>query len=192
MVNIIAQEPFTPADLAGWLSHPVQPRPQQKAMAQKQKTAEQPTQRTAAQITAVQRRMRILAAEDNKTNRLVFGKMLKALNVDLHFACDGQEAVEAYETFRPDLIFMDISMPRLDGKEATRAIRTIEAGTGAHVPIVALTAHAMAGDDRDILEAGLDKYLTKPLRKKEILAQIADHCPQDALPPCPQELDQAV
>ena len=108
----------------------------------------------------------------------------------MQFACDGQEAVELFSSFRPDMIFMDISMPRLDGKEATKAIRAIEAETGGHVPIVALTAHAMSGDDTEILQAGLDRYLTKPLRKPEIIAHIEEFCPESAAPPHPNELDQ--
>ena len=63
--------------------------------------------------------MRVLAAEDNKTNQLVFRKIVKELNIELQFAGNGLEAVEAFKTFRPDLIFMDISMPKMDGKEAT-------------------------------------------------------------------------
>ena len=137
------------------------------------------------------RLMRVLAAEDNKTNRLVFGKMLKALNIELQFACDGQEALELYQTFRPDLVFMDISMPRKDGKQATREIRQLEQGNGRRVPIVAMTAHAMSGDDKDILAAGLDRYLTKPLNKAEITAQIVEFCPQDAVAPVPDDLNQA-
>ncbi len=118
------------------------------------------------------RPMRILAAEDNRTNRLVFQKMIKSLDVDLIFAPNGEEAVAQYTAFQPDLIFMDISMPRMDGKEATRAIRALEAQSGTHVPIIALTAHAIAGDDQAFLEAGLDHYLTKPLRKPDIIEQI--------------------
>ncbi len=121
---------------------------------------------------APSRRMRILAAEDNKTNQLVFQKMIKELDVDLRFAANGKIAVEIFEAFNPDLIFMDISMPVMDGKEATQAIRALEDKAGGHVPIVALTAHAMDGDDRGILAAGLDHYLTKPLRKPEIVNQI--------------------
>ena len=110
------------------------------------------------------RKMRVLAAEDNKTNQLVFNKMVKGLNIDLKFASDGQEAVAIFKTFMPDLIFMDISMPVMDGKEATREIRKLEKGTPHPVGIVALTAHAMKGDEKSILEVGLDHYLTKPLR----------------------------
>ncbi|WP_025050254.1 ATP-binding protein [Sulfitobacter noctilucae] len=116
------------------------------------------------------RPMRILAAEDNKTNQLVFGKMLKELNVDLTFAGNGEEAVELFRNIAPDLVFMDISMPKMDGRAATAAIRTLE--TDRRTPVVALTAHAMDGDDADILAVGLDRYLTKPLRKPMIFAEI--------------------
>lgn len=129
------------------------------------------------------RPMRVLAAEDNRTNQLVFAKMVRDLSIELRFAANGREAVEAWETFRPDLIFMDISMPEMDGREAARAIRTAEAVAGGHVPIVALTAHAMGGDRDTILAAGIDSYLTKPLRKSAITQTIASLCPPDADPP---------
>jgi CheY-like chemotaxis protein len=128
------------------------------------------------------RLMRVLAAEDNKTNQLVFRKMVKNTNIDLQFANNGVEAVAAYQSFEPDLIFMDISMPVMDGKQATAEIRRIEEGTGRHVPIVALTAHAMTGDSEGILAAGLDHYLTKPLRKALILERIEEYVPDDAQP----------
>ncbi len=132
--------------------------------------------------------MRILAAEDNKTNRLVFSKLVKTLDIDLHFACNGLEAVEAFKTFQPDLIFMDISMPEMDGKEATRTIRALEAAEGLpHTRIVALTAHAMTGDGDEIMSHGLDAHLTKPLRKPAIFAEIEANCPQDVRPPIPAE-----
>jgi hypothetical protein len=137
------------------------------------------------------RQMRILAAEDNKTNRLVFSKLVKALDIDLTFATNGQEAIDAFEAQPPDLIFMDISMPEVDGKEATRQIRAIEAARGlAHTPIVALTAHAMTGDDQAILAAGLDHYLTKPLKKDAILGRIAEECPADCRTPMGGEADR--
>ncbi|MEM6306055.1 MAG: ATP-binding protein [Pseudomonadota bacterium] len=116
--------------------------------------------------------MRILAAEDNKTNQLVFRKMIKDLEVEVTFANNGEEAVALYQEISPDLIFMDISMPRMDGKEATRHIRALEEELQVHVPIVALTAHAMTGDNSEILEAGLDHYLPKPLRKPDIITRI--------------------
>ena len=128
------------------------------------------------------RQMRILAAEDNKTNQLVFRKMVKDLNIELQFANNGLEALEQYQSFEPDLIFMDISMPQMDGKEATKRIRQLEMLTGRHVPIVALTAHAMNGDSEGILAAGLDHYLTKPLRKAVILDRILQHATTDFQP----------
>ncbi len=134
------------------------------------------------------RRMRVLAAEDNKTNRLIFSKLVKACNIELRFAHDGAEAIAAYEEEVPDLIFMDISMPGVDGTEATRRIRAIEAERGLpRVRIVALTAHAMDGDAEKILKHGLDKHLTKPLKKDEIFVELDGAKPQDALPPLPEE-----
>ncbi|MCK0140373.1 ATP-binding protein [Aliiroseovarius sp. F47248L] len=132
------------------------------------------------------RRMRVLAAEDNKTNQLVFTKLLKDLDIDLHFVGNGIEAVEAFLRLQPDIIFMDISMPEVDGKEATRRIRMLEQDQGLpRTRVVALTAHALTGDDRDILAHGLDQHLTKPLKKPEILHEILTHCPDDARCPLP-------
>lgn len=138
----------------------------------------------------VGRRMRVLAAEDNRTNQLVFAKMVKDMCIDLQFANNGREAVEAFQSFRPDLIFMDVSMPEMDGRDATRAIRRIEAGK-SHVPIVALTAHALDGDSEGILASGMDRYLTKPLKRAAIGLAITDFCPKDAVPPVSDVPDQA-
>ncbi|RPE63088.1 hypothetical protein EDD53_2684 [Pacificibacter maritimus] len=135
------------------------------------------------------RQMRILAAEDNKTNQLVFSKMLKALDIDLKFANNGREAIEYFQSFKPDMIFMDISMPEVDGKEATRAIRALEIDLNLKTPIVALTAHAMAGDDREILAAGLDHYMTKPLRKAAIIDRIQAEHPAQCRPILPEEIE---
>jgi signal transduction histidine kinase/DNA-binding response OmpR family regulator len=129
------------------------------------------------------RQMRVLAAEDNRTNQLVFRKMVSGYDIDLTFANNGREAVELWRSFRPDLIFMDISMPEMDGREATRTIRAIEAERGmTRVPIVALTAHAMEGDSDSIFAAGLDHYLTKPLKKAVISEMIGQYCPDTARP----------
>jgi hypothetical protein len=135
--------------------------------------------------TSAMRPMRVLAAEDNRTNRFVFSKMLRQLEIEIAFAEDGREAVAQAESFAPDLVFMDISMPRMDGKEAARAIRAAEAaaGHGRRVPIVAMTAHALAGDREEILAAGIDDYLTKPLKRAQLVAAVLDHCPQECLAP---------
>ncbi|MFN5998398.1 MAG: response regulator [Paracoccaceae bacterium] len=125
------------------------------------------------------RQMRVLAAEDNRTNQLVFQKMVRDMDIELVFADNGRIAVELWESFQPDLIFMDISMPEMDGKEAARTIRA----KGSNVPIVALTAHAMEGDAESILAAGIDRYLTKPLRKTAIEGALTEFRPVAARPP---------
>ena len=131
----------------------------------------------------IKRLMRVLAVDDNKTNRFVFGKLVKSLQIDLSFAENGVEAVQAFTAFNPDLIFMDISMPEMDGKDATKAIRKIEAEQDrARTPIVALTAHALDGDDQEILSAGLDHYLTKPFQKAAIFERIAQEQPEECQP----------
>ncbi|MGR3714312.1 MAG: response regulator [Shimia sp.] len=129
------------------------------------------------------RRMRVLSAEDNKTNRLVLKKLLRPLEIDLEFAFNGLEAVEKYGQYQPDLILMDISMPQMDGKEATRQIRQLEQDLDKHTPIVALTALAGSGDEEDIRAAGLDEYLTKPVRRAEVFGVISGARPEDAANP---------
>jgi signal transduction histidine kinase/CheY-like chemotaxis protein len=120
---------------------------------------------------------KVLLAEDNRTNQLVFRKMVGKLDLDLCTANDGFEAVTAYQAERPDVIFMDISMPGMDGKQATARIRELE-GEGPNIPIIAVTAHAMDGDRDMILDAGLTDYLTKPLRKDALLQKLELYCPQ--------------
>ena len=136
------------------------------------------------------RQMRILAAEDNRTNQLVFQKMVREADIDLVFANNGIEAVALFQSYRPDLVFMDISMPEMDGREASTAIRALEAGR-SHVPIVALTAHAMDGDSDGIFAAGIDRYLTKPLRKNAILGVLTEFCPTAARAPVQNSAESA-
>ncbi len=132
-------------------------------------------------VMGERRLMRVLLAEDNRTNQLVFQKMVRGLDIELQLANNGLEAVAAFQAAPPDLIFMDISMPEMDGREAARALRVLEAGQ-RHTPIIAVTAHAMDGDNESILAAGIDFYMTKPLRKDAILSALIDHCPVDARP----------
>ncbi len=115
--------------------------------------------------------MTVLYAEDNATNRLVFAKMVQGLDLELHFATNGREAIEKFTDTRPDIIFMDISMPEMDGREATRHIRALE--DGASVPIVALTAHALQEETEKMLASGMNDTLTKPLRKAQLLDLIS-------------------
>jgi len=133
------------------------------------------------------RRLRVLAAEDNKTNQLVFKTMLKKLDLDLTLVENGALAVASYKDTPPDMVFTDISMPEMDGMTAAKEIRAHEAAHGLpRVPIVAMTAHAMAEDRDRILAAGIDHYLTKPLKKDALFDQVRAHSPQD-LSPFPED-----
>jgi CheY-like chemotaxis protein len=87
---------------------------------------------------------------------------------------DGRQAVQALERESFDLVFMDIQMPEMDGYEAARSIRARERFSGTHVPIVAMTAHAMAGDREKCMEAGMDGYVAKPIRKSELVDTIKE------------------
>ncbi|TLP57497.1 response regulator [Parasedimentitalea maritima] len=113
---------------------------------------------------------KILVADDNRTNRLVLQKMLKLLDTEILFAQDGCDAVHQFVTHHPELVLMDISMPKLTGIEATNEIRAYEEENGLRTcPIIALTANAMAGDKEKYLECGMDDYLSKPIRKASLL-----------------------
>ena len=118
-------------------------------------------------------RVTVLVADDNRTNRMVVSKMLKDSPVDLHFAENGRIAVEMFMEIAPELIFMDLSMPEMNGMDACRAIRSHEQSEGTtETPIVALTANAMEGDREKCYDAGMNDYLSKPIRKKQLLDMI--------------------
>jgi CheY-like chemotaxis protein len=136
-----------------------------------------------ADIPVPPTRLRLLAAEDNKTNQLVFRAMLKGLDLELELVENGAQLVAAACRAAPDVIFTDISMPEMDGLEAARALRAHAAERGLpRVPIVAMTAHAMEGDRERILAAGIDAYLTKPLKKAEVHGMIRDFAPEGLCP----------
>ena len=116
--------------------------------------------------------LRLLVVEDNPVNRLVATRMLQKRNHVVETAGNGREALERVEKEKFDCVLMDVQMPVLDGFEATAAIRDKERKTGAHLPIIAMTAHAMAGDLERCLAAGMDGYLTKPIRAAEVFATI--------------------
>ena len=120
-------------------------------------------------------RIRILVAEDNDVNQIVFEQILEGIGVDFRIVGNGQEAVAAWGVAAPDLILMDVSMPIMNGLQATRAIRDAEAkdtDTNPHVPIIAVTAHAMTGDSERCLAAGMDDYLSKPVSPEKLEAII--------------------
>jgi CheY-like chemotaxis protein len=110
----------------------------------------------------------VLVAEDNAINRAVISGMLGKLGHTITHAANGREAVEAITTSAFDLVLMDIQMPEMDGLEATARIRQLEKGAGRHVRIVAMTAHAMTGDRERCLSAGMDDYISKPLRREDL------------------------
>ncbi len=176
-----ARESDQAVDLAAILQKPILRSDLYRKLQNLSKIPEPPAPEPVVVDALEARRMRVLAAEDNRTNQLVFRKMVKDLAIELVFANNGREAVELFQSFDPDMIFMDISMPEMDGREAATAIRSLEAGY-SHVPIVALTAHAMDGDETSIFAAGIDRYMTKPLRKNAIFDAIAEFCPDDVGP----------
>jgi signal transduction histidine kinase/DNA-binding response OmpR family regulator len=130
---------------------------------------------------------RILLAEDNAVNRQLAVRLLEKYGHRVVVATNGREALAALENEPVDLVLMDVQMPEMDGLEATAAIREREKLTGAHLPIIAMTAHAMKGDREKCLASGMDGYITKPIQIRELLAVIEDHLPATvkAAPPPP-------
>jgi len=133
-----------------------------------------------AQAGRIQRKIRtdmfpdvqVLVVEDMKINLMLITKILEKHGCLVTTALNGQEAVVAYQKQPFDAIFMDCQMPVMDGFQATQAIRDLEAETGHHTPIVALTADAMIGDREKCLRAGMDDYLNKPLRQEQITTML--------------------
>jgi len=117
---------------------------------------------------------RILLAEDDPGNRKAFGALFKMTNYRHDFAEDGLEAIEMWEKGDYDLVLMDVQMPRLDGLEATRAIRAMERERGGHTPIVALSAHSFKEDKERCLAAGMDAYIAKPIDIDKFLQLIGE------------------
>ncbi|NSW86101.1 MAG: response regulator [Syntrophobacteraceae bacterium] len=128
------------------------------------------TRHTVAE--ARKRKIRILMAEDNMTNQKVALRIMDKLGYRADAVANGQEALRALEMIPYDLILMDVQMPVMDGFEATRLIRKSEEGTGKHIPIIAMTAHATKGDRESCIEAGMDDYISKPIRPEELVEGI--------------------
>jgi two-component system, sensor histidine kinase and response regulator len=117
-------------------------------------------------------RSRILLAEDNAVNQTLAVRILEKRGFVVSVARDGREAVAAFEKEPFDLVLMDVQMPEMDGFEATTAIRVKEESTGGHIPIIAMTAHALKGDQERCLAAGMDGYISKPIRTTELFTII--------------------
>lgn len=123
--------------------------------------------------------VRILVVEDNPVNRKVTSKMLMNMGADVAIAENGREAVDRVEETAFDLVLMDLQMPIMDGLEATQAIRKIE--NGAKSPIIALTAHAMERDRLQCMAAGMDGYLSKPIKPNDLLRELLQWVGADRL-----------
>ena len=123
------------------------------------------------------RRARILVAEDNEVNQMLATRMLERRGYEVVIAGDGRQALATYEREAFDLILMDVQMPEMNGLEATAIIRQREAGTGEHMPIIAMTARAMKGDREECLAAGMDAYVSKPVQFDELFAAMQNVMP---------------
>src|SRR4030095_4182956 len=117
-------------------------------------------------------RYRVLLAEDNTVNQRLATRLLEKQGHSVVIAVNGRQAVAAFESEAFDLILMDVQMPELNGYEATGAIREREKVSGGHVPIIAMTAHAMKGDRERCLQAGMDGYVSKPIDTRELFEAI--------------------
>ena len=138
-------------------------------------------QRASSQRISPQRqRFRILLAEDNVVNQKVAVRMLTRLGCTVDVAADGMEAVRMWQQFPYDIIFMDCHMPLLDGYQATRQIRQLER-EGQRIPIVALTANALEGEEQVCLDAGMDGFIAKPVKVGELEQKIYHFLPEKAV-----------
>ena len=126
------------------------------------------------------RKNRVLLAEDNLVNQKVAARLLEKLGLRVDVVGDGRAAIEAWRSGQYDLIFMDCQMPEVDGYQAAAEIRRLE-GPAAHIPIVALTAHAMKGAEQTCREAGMDEYLSKPIDRKMLEKCVDRYLPPNAL-----------
>ena len=123
-------------------------------------------------IQEAEERLSILVVEDNPVNQKVAVRMLEKRGHHVDVASNGREALEAIDRERVDLVLMDVQMPDMDGFEATGHIRDKEKGNGGHIPIIAMTAHAMKGDRERCLAAGMDDYIPKPIREAALFSAI--------------------
>jgi CheY-like chemotaxis protein len=152
--------------------------------------ASEPAEPEAALVTRhtlheQQQSLSILVAEDNAVNQRLIARLLQKRGHAVVLALNGREALEAMENQPFDMVLMDIQMPEMDGFEATRLIREKERASGAHAPIIALTAHAMQGDEERCLACGMDGYITKPIQPEDLFREIDRlrvHCTPDQSP----------
>ncbi|MGJ5820809.1 two-component regulator propeller domain-containing protein [Paludibaculum fermentans] len=127
-------------------------------------------------------RLRVLVAEDNPVNRKLVERLMSKRGHEVVAVSDGKQAVDKISAQPFDVILMDVQMPGMDGLEATRQIRSLEAALGGHVPILALTANAMKGDEGSCLEAGMDGFLTKPYEAEKLFGVIDEMTRRNPVP----------
>lgn len=127
---------------------------------------------TQHSLREIRNRCRVLLAEDNPVNQMLATRLLEKRGFDVTVAEDGKVALGALSKSSFDVVLMDIQMPNMGGFEATAAIRSREKSTGAHIPIIAMTAHALKGDEERCIAAGMDAYVSKPIRTSELFATI--------------------
>jgi len=145
---------------------------QPSAAASERALLQPPPVRARPRPAGTERGLDILVAEDNEVNQMVFTQILGETGYGFEIVGNGRKALDAYGRLNPRMILMDVSMPEMNGLEATAAIRRLEEESGAHVPIVGVTAHALKGDRERCLEAGMDDYLPKPISPKALLEKL--------------------
>lgn len=119
----------------------------------------------------------VLVCEDNEVNQIVISQILRETDLNFEIASDGRRGVELFQRLNPQLILMDVSMPKMNGLEAARAIRKLETVGGHQTPIIGITAHALKGDREKCLDAGMDDYLPKPISPDRLIEKLKKWAP---------------
>jgi two-component system, sensor histidine kinase and response regulator len=168
-------------EVAAYVSKPVTESSLLAAIRATQEAPKQPDDRPLIapppEIAPQQQSLHILLAENNTVNQTLAIRLLEKRGYEVVVARTGKEALAAWTRERFDIIFMDVQMPDMDGFEATGAIRQAERLKGGHTPIIAMTAHAMAGDQQRCVDAGMDGYISKPIQAQAIYEVIDNTCP---------------
>jgi len=136
-------------------------------------TKSRPLAQQVASEGGATRKVRVLLVEDNAVNQRIGVALLERAGYQTEVANNGREGLAALAHMPFDLVLMDCQMPILDGYDATRGLREIEARTGAHIPVIAMTAHVMQGDREKCLQAGMDDYVAKPVVSSELYEKIS-------------------